>query len=64
MAKGVKCMRFVLVALVALLSPIIANVQTSNPRSSSDSIPKIEVLEVRMNQSVDPHQFAIVLGWL
>jgi hypothetical protein len=43
MTKGVMCMRFGLVALVALLSPIIASVQTLNPRISSDSTPEIEL---------------------
>ena len=47
-------MRFVLVALVALLSPIIANVQTSNPRSSSDSTPKIELKLVPEKATIRP----------
>jgi hypothetical protein len=47
-------MRFVLVALVALLSPIIASVQTSNPRSSSDSTTKIELKLVPEKATIRP----------
>jgi len=36
-------MRFALVALVALLSPIIVSAQTAHPQSASDSTPKIEL---------------------
>lgn len=54
MARGVMCMRFVLVALVALLSPIITSVQTSNPRSSSDSTPKIELRIVPEKATIRP----------
>lgn len=54
MTKGVMCMRFALVALVALLSPIIASVQTFNPRSSRDSAPKIELKLVREKATIQP----------
>jgi hypothetical protein len=36
-------MRFALIVLMALLSPIIANAQTAHPQSASDSAPKIEL---------------------
>ena len=47
-------MRFLLVALVVLLSPTIASVQTSNPRSSSDSTPKIELKLVAEKATIRP----------
>jgi len=43
MTRGVMYMRFFMVTMVVLLSPIIANVRTPNPRRSSDSAPKIEL---------------------
>jgi hypothetical protein len=54
MIRGVMFMRFVLVALVALLSPIIASVQTSNPRSPSDSTPKIELKLLPVKATIRP----------
>jgi hypothetical protein len=36
-------MRFAVVVLVALLSPIIANAQSAHSQSASDSTPKIEL---------------------
>ena len=36
-------MRFALVALVTLLSPILATTQTGNPRSTAESSPRIEI---------------------
>jgi hypothetical protein len=47
-------MRLVLVALVALLSPIIANVQKPNPRNSNDSSPKIELKLVLEKATIRP----------
>jgi len=48
------CMRFVLVGLVALLSPIVAIVQTSSPRSSGNSTPKIELRLVPEKSTIRP----------
>lgn len=47
-------MRFVLIALVVLLSPTIASVQTSNPRNSSDPTPKIELKLVPEKATIRP----------
>jgi hypothetical protein len=47
-------MRFVLVALAALLWPILASVQTSNPRNSSDSTPRIELKLVPEKATIRP----------
>ena len=47
-------MRFVLVGLVALLSPIIASVQTSTPRGSGNSTPKIELRLVPEKSTIRP----------
>ena len=47
-------MRFVLVALLALLSLIIASVQTSSPRITNDSTPKIELKLVPEKATIRP----------
>ncbi len=36
-------MRFALLALVTLLSPILVTTQTGNPRSTGETSPRIEV---------------------
>ncbi len=45
------CIRFALLALITFLSPILANTQAENPRSTTESAPKIE-LKIMPEKSV------------
>src|SRR6266852_4481162 len=47
-------MRFVLVALVGLLSPILASAQTASPQRSRDSTPKIELKLIPEKATIRP----------